>query len=269
MAQAAWSRPTLHSWSCIGPRRRAAAAEINCNVAEDPPESSSSQRETLEPLIETIEETTTVIENSELSVSSPHEIDEHTGEFAIHTQAVEDDDIMDPAKFQDRMTEVELWQQIERELYENPDSEEDVTIKQIREEEEAAIAEVSDTQSQSSVPNTKEVHRFFPAGKIMHIVTLVPDERERESDSNASSSDSDKSSPEEEEEEEAKEEEVAIFLTRRSLYSKLRLSQTMIADHFMPVYRRQIEKLIRVLENKDGDEAGASTSHSRTTEETR
>lgn len=235
MAQAAWSRPTLRSWSCIGPRRR---AEMNCNVTEDPSESSSAQRDTSEPLLTSIEETTTVIEHVELPVSSPDgrvgSSDEHMSEFTI-----EADDIMDPAKYQDRMTEVELWQQIERELYE---PEEVDTVTEIREEEEAAIAEVSDPQSQSSVPNTKEVHRFFPAGKIMHIVTLVSDEAEQESDSNASSSDSD-SSPEEDT-------DVAIFLTPRSLYSKLRLSQTMITDHFMPVYRRQIEKLIRVLENE-------------------
>lgn len=101
MAQAAWSRPALRSWSCIGPRRRPSAAEINCNVAEDPLESSSSQRETSEPLLETFEETTTVIETSELSISSPHEIDEHKSEFTIDTEVEEDDDIMDPAKYQD------------------------------------------------------------------------------------------------------------------------------------------------------------------------
>ncbi|KAH6758173.1 Mono-/di-acylglycerol lipase [Perilla frutescens var. frutescens] len=261
MAQAAWSRPTLRSWSCIGPRRRAATAEMNCNVTEDPSESLSAQRDTSEPLLDIIEETTTVIETAELPVSSPDgrvgSSDKQTSEFTIDAVAEDEDDIMDPAKYQDRMTEVELWQQIERELYEQRESDEaDHTVQEIREEEEAAIAEVSDTQSQSSIPNTKEVHRFFPAGKIMHIVTLVSDVAERESDSNASSSDSD-SSPEEDT-------EVAIFLTPRSLYSKLRLSQTMIADHFMPVYRRQIEKLIRELEN----EGGPSDSHSRV-EETR
>ncbi|XP_057797105.1 uncharacterized protein LOC131013107 [Salvia miltiorrhiza] len=254
MAQAAWSRPALRSWSCIGPRRRGSAAEMNCNVTEDPSESSSAPRDmSEESLIETIEETTTIIENLDLPVSSPDRRDKHKIDFTVDTEVVEDDDIMDPAKFQDRMTEVELWQQIERELYEHPESDEEegATIKEIREEEEAAIAEVSDPQSQASVPNTKEVHRFFPAGKIMHIVTLISDETERGRDSDASSSDSD-NSPEEDV-------EVAIFLTPRSLYSKLRLSQTMIADHFMPVYRRQIEKLIRVLEN-DG---GASDTHSR------
>lgn len=257
MAQAAWSRPTLRSWSCIGPRRRASPAEMNCNVTEDPSESSSAQRDTSEPLLTTIEETTTVIEHVELPVSSRDgrvgSSDEHTSEFTIDTEVEDVDDIMDPAKYQDRMTELELWQQIERELYEQPEPEEVDTVQEIREEEEAAIAEVSDPQSQSSIPNTKEVHRFFPAGKIMHIVTLVSEEAEQESDSNASSSDSD-SSPEEDT-------DVAIFLTPRSLYSKLRLSQTMIADHFMPVYRRQIEKLIRVLENE-----GASDTHSRVEE---
>ncbi|KAL1559177.1 hypothetical protein AAHA92_09548 [Salvia divinorum] len=256
MAQAAWSRPALRSWSCIGPRRRVSAAEMSCNVTENPSESSVSQRDASEePLIEAIEETTSLVENLTLPVSSPDGRDKHKIDFTINTEVEDDDDIMDPAKFQDRMTEVELWQQIERELYKHSESDEEGdTIKEIREEEEAAIAEVSDPQSQASVPNTKEVHRFFPAGKIMHIVTLVPDESEGERDSDASSSDSD-SRPEENV-------EVAIFLTPRSLYSKLRLSQTMIAEHFMPVYRREIEKLIRVLEN----EGGASDTCSRVEE---
>ncbi|XP_041995516.1 uncharacterized protein LOC121745611 isoform X1 [Salvia splendens] len=257
MAQAAWSRPALRSWSCIGPRRRVTAAEMSCNVTEDPSESSVSQRDASEePLIETIEETTSLVENLTLPVSSPDGRDKHKIDFTINTGVEDYDDIMDPEKFQDRMTEVELWQQIERELYKHSESDEerDNTIKEIREEEEAAIAEVSDPQSQASVPNTMEVHRFFPAGKIMHIVTLVSDEPERERDGEVSSSDSD-SSPEENT-------EVAIFLTPRSLYSKLRLSQTMIAEHFMPVYRREMEKLIRVLEN----EGGGSDTHSRVEE---
>ncbi|KAG6418372.1 hypothetical protein SASPL_120575 [Salvia splendens] len=256
MAQAAWSRPALRSWSCIGPRRRVTAAEMSCNVTEDPSESSVSQRDVSEePLIETIEETTSLVENLTLPASSPDGRDKHKIiDFTINTEVEDYDDIMDPAKFEDQMTEVELWQQIERELYKHSESDEESgTIKEIREEEEAAIAEVSDPQSQASVPNTKEVHRFFPAGKIMHIVTLVSDESERERDCDVSSSDSD-SSPEENT-------EVAIFLTPRSLYSKLRLSQTMIAEHFMPVYRREIEKLIRVLEK-----GGVSDTHSRVEE---
>lgn len=259
MAQAAWSRPSLKisSWSCIGPRRRSSTTQINRNVSEDSLESSSTQRDATEPFLTTIDETTTVIEAEDSTPLSSSEgrignsdnyKSEITQEDNMNTDSDndDDDDVMDHVRYQDRMTEVELWQQIERELYQEAESEGDDAVKEIREEEKAAIAEVSDDQSQSSIPNTKEVHRFFPAGRIMHIVTLIPDEADEESENRASSSSSDHSH--EEEEEDAK---VAIFLTPRSVYSKLRLSQSMIADHFMPVYRRQIEKLIRVLENEE------------------
>ncbi|KAF2300943.1 hypothetical protein GH714_018481 [Hevea brasiliensis] len=118
--------------------------------------------------------------------------------------------------------------------------------KEIREEEAAAMAEVGMSQSESTAPETKEVHRFFPPGKIMHIVTLPFDSAENEVDS-LSSSDSENTQP-------LGEAEVGIFVTPRSLYGKLRLSQTMISDHFMPVYRRQIEKLIKELEQEPSDE---------------
>ncbi|KAI3463215.1 hypothetical protein Pfo_019878 [Paulownia fortunei] len=254
MAQAAWSRPGLRisSWSCIGPRRRSSTA---CNIIEDSSESSSTQRDDSEPFLTTVVETTTVTETMKLPVSSSERrvgsSDNCTSEITLadsmDTEADDSDDVMDHVRYEDRMTEVELWQQIERELYEQEESEEVDMVKEISEEEEAVIAEVSDSQSQSSIPNTKEAHRFFPAGRIMHIVTLVSEEADRESDSNTSSD------LDHRQEEETK---VAIFLTPRSLYSKLRLSQTMIADHFMPVYRRQIEKLIRVLENE-----GTSDTH--------
>ncbi|KAF2300926.1 hypothetical protein GH714_018347 [Hevea brasiliensis] len=108
------------------------------------------------------------------------------------------------------------------------------------------MAEVGMSQSESTAPETKEVHRFFPPGKIMHIVTLPFDSAENEVDS-LSSSDSENTQP-------LGEAEVGIFVTPRSLYGKLRLSQTMISDHFMPVYRRQIEKLIKELEQEPSDE---------------
>ncbi|KAK6153561.1 hypothetical protein DH2020_013200 [Rehmannia glutinosa] len=245
MAQAAWSRPSLRisSWSCIGPRRRSSTPQINSNITEDSSETSSTQIDPSEPFLTSVKETTTVIENSQLPIFSSEGNIENSYNSINEITLADNDDIME------RMTEVELWQQIERELYEHEESEEaDIMVNEIREEEEAVIAEVSDNQSQSSVPNTKEVHRFFPAGKIMHIVTLVSDdEADRESDSDDSGVLD--HNPEEDT-------RVAIFLTPRSLYSKLRLSQRMIADHFMPVYRRQIEKLIRVLENE-----GISDSH--------
>ncbi|KAL2534192.1 Mono-/di-acylglycerol lipase [Abeliophyllum distichum] len=254
MAQAAWSRPSLRlsSWSCVGPRRRSSVAQVNYNEGEDSSGSSSTKRETSEPFLTTIEETRTVIENVELPVSSSDGMVERSdnsmdeigvSEDSMAIKEADDEDVVDLVSYEDHVMEIELWQQLERKLYEQADRDQPDVEKEIREEEAAAIAEVSDSQSQSSIPDTMEVHRFFPPGKIMHIVTLVSDEAGCESDSSISN-DEDHSQPEEE----AK---VGIFLTPRSLYSKLRLSHTMINDHFMPAYRRQMEKLIRELENEE------------------
>ncbi|KAL2555164.1 Mono-/di-acylglycerol lipase [Forsythia ovata] len=254
MAQAAWSRPSLRlsSWSCVGPRRRTSIPQINYNEGEDSSGSSSTKRETSEPFLTTIEETRTVIENLELPVSSSDGMVESSdnsmdeigvSEDSMATKEADDEDVVDLVSYEDHAMEIELWQQLEHKLNEQADSDEPDVVKEIREEEAAAIAEASDSQSQSSIPDSKEVHRFFPPGKIMHIVTLVSDEAGCESESSISN-DGDHSQPEEE----AK---VGIFLTPRSLYSKLRLSHTMINDHFMPAYRRQMEKLIRELENEE------------------
>lgn len=244
MAQAALSRPGLNmsSWSCMGPRQR---SRTNCSVRADSPESSSTQRGTLDSFLTTVEEIV-VTNTKELPEFSSEDAAGTSDNCASEIAFADSDDgegVLDHIRSEDRMTEVELWQQLERELYEQESSEEVDMVKEIREEEAAAIAEVNDDNE--PVPNTKEAHRFFPPGKIMHIVTLVNDDPDRVSDA-STSSDLDETSEEEP--------KVGIFLTPRSLYSKLRLSQTMIADHYMPIYRRQIEKLIREIENKGDDE---------------
>lgn len=262
MAQAAWSRPGLQisSWSCMGPRRRPSANQINSNSTIDSPSSLSNQPDSFEPFLTPVEEDASMVtETIDLSVSSSGRTietsDTHTSEIALaDTEDNDDEDVIDDTRHEDRMSEVELWQQIERELYHQAESGEADSVKEIREEEAAAIAEVSDNQSQRSVPNTNEVHRFYPAGKIMHIVVLTSDNGPQESDSNESSN-LDHNHMEEEDTS-----QVGIFLTPRSLYSKLRLSQTMIADHFMPVYRRQIEKLIKELEKEKGTSDRSSSN---------
>ncbi|KAI3727365.1 hypothetical protein L1987_67179 [Smallanthus sonchifolius] len=234
MAQAAWSRPSIDisSWSCMGPRRRPAVASSNS------PESSSSNTAT---------EGKGIAVALEFPVSSS---DEAT--TAWHFDDLHDDEAnADMAStYEDRMTEFELWEQLEHELYDQSEGQEEADVaKEMREEEEAAIAEGRKNPS----PETKEAHRFFPAGKIMHIVT-IPQVVESETDDEASSSESDN-----DERDRVVEDKVGLFLTPRSLYSKIRLSHNMITDHFMPVYRRQIEKLIRELEKGD-------KSHSRSGE---
>ncbi|KAG4196009.1 hypothetical protein ERO13_A06G143800v2 [Gossypium hirsutum] len=256
MAHAAWKRPTINlsSWSCIGPRHRGTAARSNSEEEGNTLESSPNKAEMSEPLLPSspINSTSSTKEAIELPVSSSgvEWSSEIVYSFSDDKQHRDRDaelkvgeDLISHNTHDERMNEVELWQQLEHELYDKAEDDERDVVNQIREEEAAAIAEVrGEGQSDTSVPETKEVHRFFPAGKIMHIVTLQSDEVESEVDTPSSSDDTD-------DRQRTMEAKIGIFLTPRSLYSKLRLSQTMISDHFMPVYRRQIEKLIKELED--------------------
>ncbi|KAI4329072.1 hypothetical protein L6164_021374 [Bauhinia variegata] len=258
MAQAAWTRPTLRrlsSWSCMGPRRRPTAARSSFGEEVGSPKSSTTANgEGSDPLLPP-SKNPNVVHDMELPVSSSagewsSEIEcSHNDDMTLSGDRIElsdSGDMMANDRREDRMTEVELWQQLEHELYDRSEGEEDDVVKEIR-EEEAAMAEVSDVQTQSSAPEVKEVHRFFPPGKIMHIVRLPPDDVDSGNDaSSPTSTDSENSQPDET--------KIGIFLTSRSLYSKLRLSQTMINDHFMPVYRRQIERLIKELEEEESCE---------------
>ncbi|RXH88876.1 hypothetical protein DVH24_000475 [Malus domestica] len=262
MAQAAWTRPSLglSSWSCMAPRHRASAAHSNSNDEGSSGGSYGGNTETSDPLLTSPRRITssTAIETIDLPVSSSvgmewtSEIDcsysDRMRQDADGDVGDEHEGLTDHDRHEDRMTEVELWQQLEHELYDRTEGEDGDVVNEIRnaeneirEEEEAAIAEASDGQPESSAPDMKEAHRFFPAGKIMHIVTVYHGGADSES-GGLSSSGSGNEQPEET--------RVGIFLTSRYLYSKLRLSQTMISDHFMPVYRRQIEKLIKELEEE-------------------
>lgn len=258
MAQAAWTRPGLSvsSWSCMGPRRRATAAHTK--EEESSLESSAANAETSELLLSSPNKTatTTVIEGIDLPVASSvgmewtSEIEcsysDEIGPDANGDADVNDvKDLISHNSHEDQMTEVELWQQLELELYDRTEGEEADVAKEIREEEAAAIAEVGEDHPESSTQEGKEVHRFFPAGKIMHIITFYSDGAESASDgSPPTTSGLDNGQLEDT--------TVGIFLTPRSQYSKLRLSQTMISDHFMPVYRRQIERLIKFFETELG-----------------
>ncbi|KAK1360309.1 Sn1-specific diacylglycerol lipase alpha [Heracleum sosnowskyi] len=253
MAQSALSRPSLQisSWSCMGPRHRPKP-----KAGEDSEESSSSRTEASQPLVRSPEKNISTGEAIELPVSSEgmvwdSEVSEKSGLNEVDIDG--HFDLVGQNTNEDGISEVELWRQLEGELYDPVEGDEANITKEIREEEAEAVAEISEIEQESSVPDTKEVHRFLPPGKIMHIVSLHLDEPGDETDSRISA-DTDNSR--------LTDTKVGIFLTSRSLYSKLRLSRTMIADHFMPVYRKQIERLIEELETEDtvvnistGDEA--------------
>ncbi|XP_044484530.1 uncharacterized protein LOC123210319 [Mangifera indica] len=257
MAQAAWTRRTLNlsPWSCIGPRHRASAVRSISKEDGESLESSTSKSETSEPFLASPKKITTrtSMENIQLPVSSSvglewtSEVGSCSVELCPHTDEDGDlddgEDLMSHNSHEDRMTEVELWQQLEHELYDRTYDEGGDVVKEIKEEEAAAIAEVGEGQAENSASEMKEAHRFFPPGKIMHIVTLLVDDDSESDTPSSSNSDCDET---------VTEPKVGIFLTSRTLYSKLRLSQTMISDHFMPVYRRQIEKLIKELDKEQG-----------------
>ncbi|PNX83823.1 Sn1-specific diacylglycerol lipase alpha [Trifolium pratense] len=252
MAQAAWTRPNLNltSWSCIGPRRRATGHSNSKEDGCSPSSSASDNAESSEPLIFSPRKG---INAKSLNLPVSSSVDEWSTEIECENESNADADIdndlhlsenmIDHERYEDQMSEVELWQQLEHELYDRPEGEEADVAKEIREEEEAATTEVVGQTRNSSAPEVDEVHRFYPPGKIMHIVTLHSDSTEIESDGSRTSSTSSDDS-------EQIETKIGIFLTSRSLYSKLRLSQTMISDHFMPIYRKQIERLIKELEEE-------------------
>ncbi|XP_078433087.1 alpha/Beta hydrolase fold-containing protein [Wolffia australiana] len=186
-AQAAWTRPPLRlpSWSCMGPRRRSTVGpSINSSLNDkgDGPVVEASVI-TLETQSETllVEESTTLIGG-------------------------------------DQLTEAELWQQLEDELYRR----------------QRATDQAEDV---ATVAAEEEPRRFFPPGRIMHIVPLLHEEPAPGED------DAEKS-------QNSGETEVGIFLTPRSLYGKLRLSQMMINDHYMPSYMRNMEALIEGFERE-------------------
>ncbi|XP_061342870.1 uncharacterized protein LOC133289035 [Gastrolobium bilobum] len=255
MAQAAWSRPNLNlsSWSCMGPRRRTMNAHSNSKDEGSSPKSpASADVESSDPLLCSPKKGINA-KNMNLPVSSS--VEEWSSEIECANESSPDaemdvdlndsENMMNHDRYEDQMSEVELWQQLEHELYDRSEGEEDDVVKEIR-EEEAAIGEVVG-QTQSSAPEMREVHRFFPPGKIMHIVTLHSDAAESENDSSPTSTTSSENSR-------SDETKIGIFLTSRSLYSKLRLSQTMISDHFMPIYRKQIERLIKELEEESTED---------------
>lgn len=258
MAHAAWTHPPINlpSWSCMGPRRRTSGAHLSSKESGSSPRPAASGNvESSDPLLFPKKGmNVTAVQDMDLPISSSvggwsSEIecscpDGMSPDAEGNVDLSDSDGIMEHETHEDKMTEVELWQQLEHELYDRNEGEEADVIKEMR-EEEAAMAETTDGQTLSSTLEMKEVHRFFPAGKIMHIVTLhhPGDATRRENDGSPTSVSSDNSQPDET--------GIGIFLTSRSLYSKLRLSQTMISDHFMPVYRRQIERLIEKLEEEE------------------
>lgn len=229
------TRSTLSSWSCIGPRRRVVSHSPSSKV-EDLPEAPLITQRTSESFVSEIvtsaPETSEVEYCSSSSGSGQEESDEEDDtkqqvEKAIVASTIED------------ITEGELWYELEKELERQTedadvqDQEEAAAAIEIAEEEKVLVGAV-ESHTPISSSDVSDNLQFYPPGRIMHMVSIPSSEASDSGGHDAST-----------------EEHVGIYETPRELYSKLRLSKTMINDHYMPMYKKMMELLIRELENEE------------------
>lgn len=230
VAQAvARSRSTLSSWSCMGARRRAIGTFASPKE-ETSLETHALSRRNSESLLIDHGNGETLVDELHYSGSRGSDHEE------IEEELIRADQVANVSAAEE-MTESELWSDLEKELDrqdEDADAqaqeEEAAAVKELTEEESAVLKTVRDKQSMSL--DALERHQFYPPGRIMHmvavpimdaeIVAIIPDEFN-----------------------------VGIYETPRELYSKIRLSKTMINDHYMPMYKKTMEQLIDELAKED------------------
>ncbi|KAK1380298.1 Lipase class 3 family protein [Heracleum sosnowskyi] len=232
------SRSTLSSWSCMGARRRTVASLPT--KEEDMPETSLlSERSPRPPKSEAVNrvpDANRVKQNASRIISGHDETDEDEELLADNRASSSASNMEDSEGEFLYELEMEL-QRGENEADKKAQEEAAVAAKGIT-KEETELAVATDTKPITSTSDTAENLHLYPPGRIMHIISVVS--------SDASDSGQDHSTEEHEHKP-----AVAIYETNRELYSKLRLSKTMVNDHYMPMYKKMIELLIRELENDE------------------
>ncbi|KAL1191798.1 hypothetical protein V5N11_033670 [Cardamine amara subsp. amara] len=244
------TRSTLSSWSCIGPRRRAISSQLNSKVT-DLPEASAiipERRSTEALLAETVVIDRKGHKRTEHCSSSSSESERDDTEEEEEPLISIDQVIAETSSIEEDVTEGELWDELDKELTRQENErdseameEEAAVAKEITEEETVITGggDSSNGQNQSPVSASSvdliENQRFYPPGKIMHIVSVTETESETERDEAVVVGTTTV-------------ERVKIYETPRELYRKIRLSRTMINDHYMPMYKKMMELLITELE---------------------
>ncbi|XP_055818367.1 uncharacterized protein LOC129887328 [Solanum dulcamara] len=227
------TRSSLSSWSCMGVRRRVVSPSANSkpdDFSEAPLIAPRTCETFVSEVVSGVPDGTKAEYCSSSSASGQDETDEEEDaagvDKAIGTTAIEED-----------ITEGELWYELEKELQRQEreaavhDQEAAAAAEEITEEEKV-LADAAENQTPISPLDVSDNHHFYPPGRIMHMVSIPSTE----------ASDLDHDGP--------TEDHVGIYETPRELYSKLRLSKTMINDHYMPMYKKMMELLIRELENE-------------------
>ncbi|CAA2996753.1 lipase calmodulin-binding heat-shock [Olea europaea subsp. europaea] len=228
------TRSSISSWTCMGPRRRAVVPSSDSKVVDLP------------EAIPLIPETTESLARERIS----RDLDPDKAEYCSSSDqsGIDETDDEDDLRHVDKtvatstlenITEGELWYELEKEL-QRQESEADVHTQEEEEaaaeeitEEEKVLSDAVESRTPISSSDVSENLHFYPPGKIMHMVS-VPSSEASDSSHNGSV-----------------DEQVGIYETPRELYSKLRLSRTMIRDHYMPMYKKVMEQLIIQLENEE------------------
>ncbi|GAU46963.1 hypothetical protein TSUD_403130 [Trifolium subterraneum] len=223
------TRSSLSSWSCMSARRRNVGPSPNSDTEDITDVSLLSER--ISGSLLTEETATTSVLTDDRSSSSGGSGHDDTDEEEQLIASNQDTSTVDD------ITEGQLWYELEKELQKQDDTidihdqeEEAAAAKEITEEENQ-LADAAECSNSITTSDNLDNHQFYPPGTIMHIVSMpIPSDN---SDSNS---------------DDPIEEHVRLYETPRKLYSKLRLSKTMINDHYMPMYKKMMELLIRDLE---------------------
>ncbi|XP_051125831.1 uncharacterized protein LOC127247829 isoform X2 [Andrographis paniculata] len=226
------TRSSISLWTCMGPRRRI-VSPTSSSKTDDFQEAPLITEIASESAASEVRTSNSDANNIEYHFASSSETGrEETDE---DEDLVQEDNVVSTSNIEE-ITEGQLWYELEKE-FQRQESNVDARIQE-EEEEEAVAKEITEEEKvyADAVENHTPVSssdisdnlQFYPPGRIMHIV------------STASSSDPDNDRD--------AEEQVGIYETPRELYSKLRLSKTMINDHYMPMYKKMMELLIKQLE---------------------
>lgn len=228
------TRSSLSSWSCMSARRRnvSPAPISKTDDLTETPLISERRTETLLTKKETVIESIIMDEHNSSCGGSGHDDTDEEEQLIPADQDITTSSV-------DDITEGQLWYELEKELQKQDNTlnvhaqeEEAAAAKEITEEENQLV-DAAECSNSITTSETVDSHRFYPPGRIMHIVSIPSSDN---SDSNS---------------DDPVEEHVRLYETPRKLYSKLRLSKTMINDHYMPMYKKMMELLIRELEKDD------------------
>lgn len=279
VAQAVVRRPSLAAWSCMGPRRRNVVPSIeskpgveetstsavasdkekvdNCEVVvdecstsaageivTDSGEGQQSADEYWESYRQSLHDGSNADKDLPLDVREDDPGHDHYKEFGLADDTDGRSDHVASTSGVEDIGEDRLWQELAQELHrqqeegqvQSASEEEAAAAREITEEEEHVVSTAASALGQDRVVSEKEPEeeywRFYPPGKLMHLVSPLPNKGDSESG------------------EQDQQPSVGLFLTNRSLYGKVRLSRTMVHDHFMPNYKVMMTSLIEQLERE-------------------